>query len=431
MVGQVHDGRGVRSVRRQSLADRGGPDVLAADIWDSDAQSARTGAMKVVPIAGRREGAPEVRALPASAEARVGSPRLIGLQELPSLSLLTVGRLTGPAAMNMLAVCRWPHSDGQPICGKCAAVRVYWLQTRTCWRCSVCAYQFSITSGTILANRKMRLQDIVVAAALFVGGAKGIAATQMGRYLGCQYKTAWILCHKFREALQRPDLTLSGEVQIDGCTLGGYRRSENRTSHTGKTKRWHQKKFNNRSVVTVAREPWGNTKAFTGKSEHAALPDILSSVDKGATITVDGGRAWNKLETLFDVLRVEHTGEFSTEDGDNTNWAESFFSLLRRMQYGIHHHIGKQYLDEYANELAWRQDTRAITESDKIYILLHICLNTPPSKKFSKYWQFGGNRDDLPSLQTITIGGVKRDLHEVMKNPDTHLPPPPVARARA
>jgi hypothetical protein len=30
-------------------------------------------------------------------------------------------------------------------------------------------------------------------------------------------------------------------------------------------------------------------------------------------------------------------------------------ALLRKMQYGIHHQIGAQHLDAYANELAWRQ----------------------------------------------------------------------------
>ena len=62
-------------------------------------------------------------------------------------------------------------------------------------------------------------------------------------------------------------------------------------------------------------------------------------------------------------------------------------ALLRKMQYGIHHQIGAQHLDAYANELAWRQDNREMKESEKIKFLLTRCLNMPPSQRWSKYWQ--------------------------------------------
>lgn len=71
----------------------------------------------------------------------------------------------------------------------------------------------------------------------------------------------------------------------------------------------------------------------------------------------------------------------------HTNWAESYFAMLRKMQYGIHHKIGAQHLEAYANELAWRQDNREMKESEKIRLLLMLCLNMPPSEKWSKYWQ--------------------------------------------
>jgi len=47
-----------------------------------------------------------------------------------------------------------------------------------------------------------------------------------------------------------------------------------------------------------------------------------------------------------------------TDDGVNVNQAESFFSRLRRAEYGIHHRISGQYLYQYANEMAWREDRR-------------------------------------------------------------------------
>ena len=40
--------------------------------------------------------------------------------------------------------------------------------------------------------------------------------------------------------------------------------------------------------------------------------------------------------------------------------AESCFSRLRRAEIGTHQHISEQYLDQYANEMAWREDNRRV-----------------------------------------------------------------------
>ncbi len=55
--------------------------------------------------------------------------------------------------------------------------------------------------GTIFASRKMAFTDLLAAICIFVNGAKGIAALQLSRDLDCQYKTAFVLSHKLRDAL--------------------------------------------------------------------------------------------------------------------------------------------------------------------------------------------------------------------------------------
>ena len=61
--------------------------------------------------------------------------------------------------------------------------------------------QFSVTSGTIFASRKLPIRDYLLAIAIFVNGAKGHSALQLSRDLDCQYKTAFVLAHKLREAM--------------------------------------------------------------------------------------------------------------------------------------------------------------------------------------------------------------------------------------
>lgn len=307
------------------------------------------------------------------------------------ISLVSVARMSDEGARNALMAFRWPATDGRPVCPKCCHHEVYFLKSRTLFRCKRCANDFSIVSGTIFASSKVSAQDLLLAACLFVGGAKGVSSLQLSRYLKRQYKSSFVLAHKMREAMQRPDLGLRGTVQVDGCTIGGYRLAENTIGAFGQ--RVYRKKYGNRRVVVVAREPFGNTKAFVGKKETDSLKAIREALAPDTIVQADGSRAWNSLAHQFDLMRVEHDKAYS-ENGVHTNWAESYFSLLRKMQYGIHHKIAAQNLGAYANELAWRQDNREMNEGEKIGLLLKLCLNMPPSMKWSNYWQkrAGGKR---------------------------------------
>lgn len=57
-----------------------------------------------------------------------------------------------------------------------------------------------------------------------MNGAKGHSALQLSRDLDVQYKTAFVLAHKLREAMsaEANGRTLSGEVEIDGAYFGGH-----------------------------------------------------------------------------------------------------------------------------------------------------------------------------------------------------------------
>src|SRR5271163_4291066 len=84
------------------------------------------------------------------------------------------------------------------------------------WRCKDCDRQFSVTSGTIFHSRKLAIRDYLAAIAIFVNAVKGVSALQLGRDLDVQYKTAFVLAHKIREAMGAGQIgaKLSGTVEI-------------------------------------------------------------------------------------------------------------------------------------------------------------------------------------------------------------------------
>jgi ISXO2 transposase-like protein len=69
----------------------------------------------------------------------------------------------------------------------------------------------------------------------------------------------------------------------------------------------------------------------------------------------DEAAAWDNLHERFEVRRINHPEAYS-QDGARTNWAEEYFSRLRRAEIGLHYYIAGSYLLRYADqEPSWRR----------------------------------------------------------------------------
>ena len=79
-----------------------------------------------------------------------------------------------------------------------------------------------------------------------------------------------------------------------------------------------------------------------------------------------------------------------SEDGACNNQSESYNSRFRRMQYGQCHKISNLYISNYANEIAYREDTRRMSNGAIFNDIFSKCLLTPVSNEFCGYWQ--GNK---------------------------------------
>ena len=94
---------------------------------------------------------------------------------------------------------RWPDTDGAPVCPACGCLDIYDLITRRRFKCAACHHQFSVTSGTIFASRKLSFVELLGAICLLVNASKGLSAVQLSRDLDVQYKTAFVLMQKLAD----------------------------------------------------------------------------------------------------------------------------------------------------------------------------------------------------------------------------------------
>jgi transposase-like protein len=304
-----------------------------------------------------------------------------------TFSLMALCQLSDEDAYDMFRRLRWPDNDGAPVCPHCDCLVAYAYRCRRVFKCKSCHRQFSVTSGTLFASRKLPFRVLLVAIGLFVNAVKGISSLQVSRDLDIHAKTAFVLLHKFRCGLLSSAATviLDGVVEVDGAWFGGHIRPRN---HRAERIDRRRRKYQNgkRRCVVVMRQRGGPTVPIVTTREAEAVPVIRQRVARDSTVHADEAAAWDDLHAWYEMRRINHRRAYSA-NGACINQAESYFSRLRRAELGQHHHIAGPYLDQYAGEMAWREDMRRKPNGMQFNVAGCLAAAHPPSLRWTGYWQ--------------------------------------------
>jgi transposase-like protein len=310
-----------------------------------------------------------------------------------TLSIGAVARMTEAKVEATFAAIRWAETDGKAICPHCGCPICYEARRPNGalrFRCKACRKDFSLTSGTLFAFHKMPLRTYLTAIVIFCNEVKGKSALALSRDLDCQYKTAFVLAHKLREAMasEITGLRLGGPgkiVEIDGGYFGGYVKPANHKENRV-DRRLARHQNGKRQCVVVIRERDGKVLPAAFRSEASAMSFIKNRVARETEIMVDEAASWNDLHTRYSVKVINHSLAYS-DMGACTNGAESFFSRMRRAEAGHHHHISGVYLGRYAQESAWREDMRRVDNGAQVKGVALLAMRAKPSVDFCGYWQ--------------------------------------------
>lgn len=311
------------------------------------------------------------------------------LAKARTLSLKHIFAMGEDGAYEVFCKLRWASTEGAPVCPRCGGLDAYSIPTRRKFKCrnKACFHQFSVTSGTIFASRKLPFVDMLAAIAIVVNGAKGVSALQLARDTDHQHKTMWVLVHKLREALasEIAGQQVGGTVEVDGAYFGGHIRPANHRENRV-DRRLAQNQTGKRRVVVIARERKGRTITTVTRTEADGVQFVKAVVTNGSTVHADEAAHWDALHAKFETFRINHSEAYS-KDGACTNQAESFLARLRRMVDGQHHHVSPQHLHAYAAHAAWAEDHRRLDNGALCHRALGLALAHPISREWKGYWQ--------------------------------------------
>ena len=110
--------------------------------------------------------------------------------------------------------------------------------------------------------------------------------------------------------------------------------------------------------------------------------------------------ASDALHASYPMLRVNHSREFKGDDGARTNEAESWFSRLRRSEWGIRRRIQREIPLSIRKEMAWREDRRRdVGEAGRAGPLEQLFTARLPERTVSSESRARSRRQRLPAIQ--------------------------------
>ncbi len=262
------------------------------------------------------------------------------------------------------------HSpDGEnAYCPKCEQERPFkryaTKQQRQSWTCTACGHHIHPTAGTIFAKSSRPLTDWFYVMFLVSSSRCGVAAKQVERELGCNYKTAWRMLNRIRNVLmEQDDEPLSGEVEVDETWVGGKLRESERSELRKRGIVNLGPHTKERAVVLGAVERKGRIRAGvvgTTRNVRAIHAKLHEFVLPASMVFTDDWSGYDALgrKHRYTFRRIQHSQRVYVSGVVHTNTIEGFFCHFKTDVRGTHHSVSRRWLGSYLNEWVWKWNHR-------------------------------------------------------------------------
>jgi transposase-like protein len=207
----------------------------------------------------------------------------------------------------------------------------------------------------VFEHGRIPLHKMLQAVYLLTSSKKGISSHQLSRTLEIQYKSAWFLAHRIREAMRDGSLAPFGGdrgiVEIDETYIG---RVKGEPKARGGTR--HKMK-----VLSLVDRRTGRSRSFVVDNTKIAtvLPIIRANVAQEAICITDEAGIYTKLNKHgYDHGVVNHSADEWVRGLVHTNTIEGFFGIFKRGFKGIYQHCAEKNLHRYMAEYDFRYSNR-------------------------------------------------------------------------
>lgn len=263
-------------------------------------------------------------------------------------------------------------------CKSCKSKEHYWLSTISYYKCKECGFRTSLKSGTVMENSKLPFTYWYMAFMFATGTKKSFSSLEIQRQVGHKfYQPIWEMMHKIRLVMGKRDgqYKLHDNVEIDEgffVTVPEIEKDQygnKLPKKRAKTGRGSQRQATVLVMCESTLNPNNTNKHRANRQvkhikmvkiddvrKWTIMPSMEKSVDKDANVITDGANHYHNLKDA--VKSHEYVNMKTIQAHTVLPWVHKVISNAKRNILGIHHSIGKHYIQNYLNEFCFRFNRR-------------------------------------------------------------------------
>lgn len=259
-------------------------------------------------------------------------------------------------------------------CKRCKCQKHYWISTMELWKCAKCKSRTNLRAGTIMEKSHIPVLTWFTCMHLMTSTKKSISALEMQNQLSMKrYEPVWYMMQKIRQSMGKRDKNykLKGHIEVDDAffhIVDANVDEQRKNSHLN-----HSRGSVKQGKVLVMVESTPNPKQqnphkkkrIMGFVKMITMDDLSiigvnyelkKAVDSQSHIYTD---AYPSYKNSTDVVAT-HTKQVTpkNEAHEKLPWVHTMISNAKRQLLGVHHSIGKPYLQNYLNEFCYKLNRR-------------------------------------------------------------------------
>jgi len=270
------------------------------------------------------------------------------------------------------------------VCPKCGNTKFWYLSKRKLYECSNCHMQTSVTAGTIFHKTRVPLLKWYWLIYHMAMDKVGVSINEMQRILEIgQYRTAWLMAHKVREAMAKRDKQygLAGLIEMDESFFGPTGTKRGRGS---------EKKSTVLCAVSIYRNRKGEEKpgfAHMCIVENASAETIENYLERlGCSIKTKEGKqlmeairsdGWKSYGVAAKNKHLSHCRIVLRDPkaaGRVLPWIHKVISNAKSVIRGPHRGVSQKHLQAYLSEITYRFNRR-FWEKELFDRLIQACVS--------------------------------------------------------
>lgn len=297
-----------------------------------------------------------------------------------------------PDEESCIAYLKLKREEEGIVCSKCHEAKHQWNDKLMVWKCLNCGAWLNLKAGTMMEQTKVSLKIWFQVIHLITSTKKAFSTLEIQRQVGTKfYEPIWYMMQKIRITMGKRDARykLQGDIEIDDAffetvdlpkemLLGGEvtEMAIERYARGGSLTRGRGSERQSKVLVMVESKP--NPKQtlhykkdrIMGFAKMIVMDDLTGtginyvvneSISPSSIVISDGYRGYSGLSEIVEQHNAMVVPQ--KEAHIKLPWVHSVIGNAKRNLLGVHHSIGKGFLQNYLNEFVYKLNRRTF-ESD-------------------------------------------------------------------